>query len=112
MMASAVSSYVKQIERELVRYAEPCLDDGGNQVAGRVYINKTQYFEGVPPEVWEFRVGGYQVLHKWLKDRRGRTLSWDDTYHYQKIVVALRETIRVMAEIDQVIDAHGGWPIA
>jgi len=96
---------------ERVRYAEPCLDEDGNQVAGRVYINKTQCFEGVPPEVWEFRVGGYQVCHKWLKDRKGRQLSFDDLWHYQRIVVALKQTIRVMAEIDQVIDARGGWPI-
>ena len=44
------------------------------------------------------------------KDRKGRTLSNDDIAHYQKIVVALSETIRLMAEIDRVIDEHGGWP--
>jgi len=67
-------------------------------------------FKGVPEEVWDFHVGGYQVCHKWLKDRKGRTLSDDDITHYQKIVVALSETIRIMAEIDEVIEAHGGWP--
>jgi len=67
-------------------------------------------FKGVPEEVWDFNVGGYQVCHKWLKDRKGRTLSVEDIAHYQKIVVALSETIRIMAEIDEVIDAHGGWP--
>ncbi|MBI1927904.1 N-6 DNA methylase, partial [Candidatus Poribacteria bacterium] len=89
---------------------------GGNEVERvrydeahrRVYINTTQYFEGVPPEVWEFCVGGYQVCEKWLKDRRGRQLSYDDLTHYQKIVVALRETIRLMGEIDAVIES---WPI-
>ena len=74
----------------------------------RVYINKDQYFEGVPPEVWEFQVGGYQVCHKWLKDRKGRPLSYDDLTHYQKLVVSLKETIRLMAEIDEIIPA---WPI-
>lgn len=77
----------------------------------RVYINLDQYFEGVHPDAWAFQVGGYQVLHKWLKDRKGRQLSFDDLHHYQKIVVALAETIRLMGEIDAAIDAHGGWPI-
>jgi predicted helicase len=75
---------------------------------GYVYINKTQYFEGVPKEVWEFHVGGYQVCEKWLKDRRGRQLSFDDLMHYQKVVVALKETMRLMGEIDRAIP---GWPI-
>jgi len=67
-----------------------------------------QYFEGIPPEVWEFHIGGYQVCEKWLKDRRGRTLSFDDLTHYQKIITALKETIRLMAEIDAAIPK---WPI-
>jgi hypothetical protein len=78
----------------------------------RVSINKTQYFEGVPPEVWNFHIGGYQVCEKWLKDRKGRKLTIDDIDHYQKIVVALKETIRLMQEIDEGIEAHGGWPAA
>jgi len=65
---------------------------------GKVYINKDQYFEGVRPEVWEFHIGGYQVCKKWLKDRRERPLSYDDINHYQKVVVALGETIRLMKE--------------
>lgn len=69
-------------------------------------------FHGVPEDVWDFHIGGYQVCHKWLKDRKGRTLSDEDISHYQKIVVALNETIRIMAEIDGVIEAHGGWPAA
>ena len=67
-------------------------------------------FRGGPEEVWNLRIGGYQVCEKWLKDRKGRTLSDDDIAHYQKIVVALSETIRLMADIDSVIDEHGGWP--
>lgn len=74
----------------------------------RVYINKFQYFEGVPSEVWNFQIGGYQVCAKWLKDRKGRTLTYDDLTHYQRIVVAIKETIRLMAEIDQLIPI---WPI-
>ena len=67
-------------------------------------------FRGVPEAVWNFHIGGYQVCEKWLKDRKGRTLSKDDIAHYQKIVVALAETISLMQEIDGVIEAHGGWP--
>ena len=69
-------------------------------------------FHGVPEEVWDFHIGGYRVCHKWLKDRKGRTLSDEDVAHYQKIVVALYRTIRIMAEIDEVIEGHGGWPNA
>ena len=69
-------------------------------------------FKGVPEEVWDFHLGGYQICHKWLKDRNGRTLSDEDIAHYQKIVVALSETIHIMAEIDEVVEAHGGWPDA
>lgn len=78
---------------------------------GVVLINGGQGFDGVPDDVWEFHIGGYPVCHKWLKDRRGRRLSQEDTDHYCKIVVALAETIRLMGEIDEVIEAHGGWPI-
>lgn len=81
-------------------------------IDGNVYISPTRYFEGVPAEVWSFRVGGYQVCEKWLKDRRGRTLSDEEVAHYQRIVVALDETIRLMAGIDQAIEEHGGWPLA
>jgi hypothetical protein len=91
--------------------------DGDNSIPkkpiykdGAVWINASQRFEGVPEVVWNFHVGGYQVCEKWLKDRKGRTLSADDITHYQRVVVALNETIRLMAEIDEVIEAHGGWP--
>jgi hypothetical protein len=75
---------------------------------GNVYLNKTDYFTGVPENVWNFYVGGYQVCQKWLKDRKGRTLSDEDILHYQKIVVALQETIKLMELIDQAIP---GFPI-
>jgi predicted helicase len=76
-----------------------------NESERRIYINKQQYFEGVPAEVWAFKVGGYQVLDKWLKDRKkaNRSLSFDDVLHYQRVVVVLKETMQIMAEIDEVI---------
>ena len=67
----------------------------------RVYINDEQFFAGVPKEVWEFQIGGYQVCEKWLKDRKGRKLTVDEISHYQRIVTALSETIRLMNEIDK-----------
>lgn len=70
----------------------------------------TSGFRGVPEAVWNFHIGGYQVCEKWLKDRKGRTLTDEDIVHYHKIVIALTETIRLMAEIDEVIAQHGGWP--
>ena len=74
----------------------------------RVYIHKSQYFEDVPSEVWNVHIGGYQVCQKWLKDRKGGTLSYDELTHYQRIIVALKETIRLMQEIDELIP---GWPV-
>jgi hypothetical protein len=71
-------------------------DDG---YSGNVYINETQCFEGVPAEAWDFYIGGYQPAQKWLKDRKGRTLSYDDIEHYRKIISVLIETSRLMKEI-------------
>jgi len=71
---------------------------------------KTTGFKDVPEDVWNFHIGGYQVCEKWLKDRKGRALSKDDIAHYHKIVISLSETIRLMSEIDKVIEKHGGWP--
>ena len=78
---------------------------------GRVYINKTQHFDAVPSAVWNFHVGGYQVCHKWLKDRKGRVLSFEDILHYQRVVAALEETIALMERVDEVIEEGGGWPM-
>ena len=84
-----------------------------NAREGQRAVNPGSFgFEGIPEKVWDFHIGGYQVCHKWLKDRRGRTLSDEDIAHYQRIIVALKETIGIMAEIDTVIEAHGGWPHA
>lgn len=69
---------------------------------GRIWINDEQYFDNIPLIAWEFYIGGYQPAQKWLKDRRERKLSYEDIQHYQKIIVALSETDRVMKEIDQV----------
>lgn len=83
-----------------------------------VWIDRKQTvgFRGVREEVWKLHIGGYQVCEKWLKDRGpkggkpGRTLTPEDIEHYHRIVVALSETIRIMGEIDVVIEQHGGWP--
>jgi predicted helicase len=122
------------VEKGFPKYVAPGEPEPGTGTplkAGRVYINKPplsplltdeakreargggaarqgQYFEGVPPEAWNFHIGGYQVCEKWLKDRRGRTLTYDDLEHYRKVVTALSETIRLMAEIDAAIPK---WPM-
>lgn len=69
---------------------------------GRIWINDEQYFDNIPLTAWEFYIGGYQPAQKWLKDRQGRTLEFDDILHYQKIIVALSETDRLMKEIDKI----------
>ncbi len=116
------------VEKGFPKYIAPGQPEPGTGKPvseGRVYINRStgvppvaghgqdahatgQYFEGVPPEVWNFHIGGYQVCEKWLKDRRGRTLTYDDQLHYCKVVTALKETIRLMAAIDAAIPQ---WPM-
>lgn len=82
--------------------------DGNNVVIkpnyqnGKVYINDKQYFDNVPETAWNFYIGGYQPAQKWLKDRKGRNLEFDDILHYQKVIVALTETDRLMKEIDKI----------
>lgn len=73
-----------------------------DETKGKVWINDDQYFENVPLIAWEFYIGGYQPAQKWLKDRQGRILEVDDILHYQKIIVALSETARLMQEIDKI----------
>lgn len=70
----------------------------------RVYINAEQYFEGIPEMAWQFYIGGYQPAQKWLKDRKGMTLSFDDVKHYQRIIYVLQQTERIMQEIDIVMN--------
>ena len=82
--------------------------DGDNIVTkpkyedGKVYINNTQYFNHVPEIAWNFYIGGYQPAQKWLKDRKDRKLEIEDIFHYQKIIVALMETDKLMKEIDKI----------
>jgi len=73
-----------------------------NYKDGKMFINKSQYFGSVPEVAWNFYIGGYQPAQKWLKDRKGRELTNEDIEHYQKMIVALVETDRIMREIDEV----------
>jgi len=91
---------------EGVRYQPP-----QGKEPGRVWINDRQYFEGVPESAWTFPIGGYLPAQRWLKDRVGRTLGFDDQAEYQRIVWALIQTRRFMGEIDACIEQHGGWPL-
>jgi len=68
----------------------------------KLFINDEQYFEWVPKEVFEFYIWGYQPAQKWLKDRKGRELNYEDILHYSKIILCLKETIRIMEEIEVV----------
>lgn len=83
-----------------LRFEKP---EGG--VSGKVWINKDQYFDMVPEISWGFYIGGYQPAQKWLKDRKGRELSFDDVKHYQRIVKILAETDRIMQTIDLTLQA-------
>ncbi|WP_306097279.1 type ISP restriction/modification enzyme [Qipengyuania flava] len=87
-------------EDSVVAPAHPKLKDG------RVYINKSQYFDGVPQIAWDFYIGGYQPAQKWLKDRKGRALSYADIGHYQSIVKILVETDRIMREIELPLETE------
>ncbi|WP_374402059.1 type ISP restriction/modification enzyme [Flavobacterium sp.] len=92
------------VEKYITQYPE----DGDNIVTkptyknGNVYINETQYFANVPEVAWNFYIGGYQPAQKWLKDRKERELGFEDILHYQKIIVALTETDRIMKEINKI----------
>ena len=84
--------------------------DGDNEVVkpeykdNKVYINKTQYFDNVPEIAWNFYIGGYQPAQKWLKDRKGRILSYEEILHYQKIIVALTKTYEIMQTLDNFVE--------
>ena len=69
----------------------------------RVYINAEQYFDGVLESAWNFFIGGYQPVQKWLKDRKGMTLSFEDVKHYGNIIYVLQQTERIMQEIDELM---------
>jgi predicted helicase len=74
----------------------------------RIYINKDQYFQGISPEVWEYRIGGFFVCQKWLKDRKNRTLKLDDRILLRSIASRLASTISLIQEIEDLIP---GWPL-
>ncbi|MBI5487956.1 MAG: hypothetical protein HY905_11540 [Deltaproteobacteria bacterium] len=105
----AIARYPEKGESRVdaIRYSEP----GEVAPEGRIWINKEQYFDRVPPAVWGFTVGGYQVCRKWLTDRKGRRLSNDELTHFQAVVAALSETIRLSAEVDAAIKKCGGFPL-
>ncbi|MCA6295270.1 MAG: hypothetical protein IM663_12990 [Phenylobacterium sp.] len=87
--------------------------------AGRVYLNDQNWFATVPLSSWEHRICGYLPAQRWFKDRcesrskdklkPGRLLTDEDILHYRRMIVALEETGNAMAEIDEVIERHGGW---
>lgn len=91
------------ITRKLTKNSPGFQPDDNNPATGRVWINDNQYFDKVPLVAWEFYIGGYQPAQKWLKDRVGRELNFEDILHYQKIIVALTETVRLMGEIDRLV---------
>lgn len=97
---------LKKVAEKGKELAEPL---GG---VGKVYINATSGFENVHQSVWQHTIGGYQVLHKWLDDRRkaGRSLSQDDITHWLRVYAALEATQKLMLQVDEAIEANGGWP--
>lgn len=90
------------ITRKITKRSPGFVPNKENPQIGKVWINDTQYFDKVPLTAWEFYIGGYQPAQKWLKDRKDRTLGFEDILHYQKIIVALTETDRIMREIDAI----------
>ena len=84
------------------KYVPIAKNETTGALQGNVFINDTQYFANVPLAAWNFYIGGYQPAQKWLKDRKDRTLEFDDILHYQKIIVALSETDKLMREIDKI----------
>jgi predicted helicase len=84
--------------------------DGSNKVekvgyaeeGQRVFINKEQYFDGIPQDIWEYRIGAYRVMEKYLKERKGRKLSLDEINHYMKVAKAIQLTIDLQQKIDDI----------
>ena len=85
-----------------LRYEKEIPDQVGDDKVGKVFINKTQCFENVPELAWNFYIGGYQPAQKWLKDRKNRTLTYDDIEHYRKIIAILIETHNLMQELEKI----------
>lgn len=91
-----------EVTRKITKNSPGFIPEDNDDQIGKVWINDEQYFGQVPLTAWEFYIGGYQPAQKWLKDRRGRTLSMEEIQHYQKIIVVLVETDRIMNEIDNL----------
>ena len=87
-----------------IRFEREIPDQVGDDISGKVYINKTQYFANVPELAWNFYIGGYQPAQKWLKDRKNRTLTYDDISHYCKIIAILIETHKLMQDLDEIAE--------
>ena len=91
----------------------PFKGEGGGTVEkprfedGKVWINQTQYFDAAPAVSWGFYIGAYQSAQKWLKDRKGRALSFEDVRHYQRVLKILSETDRIMQTITMTLEAAG-----
>ena len=73
-----------------------------DQQKERVLINSEKWFTGIPPEVWEYHIGGYRVSEKWLKDRKGKELSSEEVAHYARVVTAIAETISIQRFLDDL----------
>ncbi len=84
-----------------LRYEKENPDRVGEDKVGKVFINKSQCFENVPESAWNFYIGGYQPAQKWLKDRKNRTLTYDDIEHYRRIIAILIETHNLMRKLDE-----------
>jgi predicted helicase len=93
--------------RKLIKSIAKCEGSGNLRVEkvtydpnkARVHINPEKWFEGIPPEVWEYHIGGYQVAEKWLKDRKGRQLSSEEVAHYTRVITAIAETISIQRSL-------------
>jgi hypothetical protein len=75
-----------------------------------IWINRETSVDGIPPDLWEAKLGGYQVLAKWLKDRRGRSLGTRELYTFRQIAVSLTETARLAKRAETLVASAGGWP--
>ena len=105
-----LDSNAERSPKQVLDVSEHCFPIAGDNLVekidyqdNKIYINKTQYFDHVTPELWAFHIGGYKVCQKWLKDRKGRQLSYDDCNHYLTILAALEHTQTLMLAIDDIL---------
>ena len=91
------------ITRKMTQNSVGWVADEDDETIGKVWINDSQYFDQVPKIAWEFYIGGYQPAQKWLKDRHGRTLGFEEILHYQQIICSLYHTDRLMKQIDEIV---------